>query len=62
MESQNLRDLIIEVIKTMPETSTLEEITCRIDIMVNVLEGLRDGTEGNTIGTTDLLRKINKWH
>ncbi len=61
MGAIKLRDTTIEVIKNLPQGCTLEEIMYEINLTAQVLEGLKDSEEGNTISTESLLKKIDKW-
>ncbi len=61
METIRLRDATIEVIKNLPKSCTIEDIMYEINLTAQVLEGLKNTEEGNTISTESLLNKIDKW-
>jgi predicted transcriptional regulator len=56
-----LKDLTIEVLKNISPSATLEEIMYKINLTAQVVEGLKDAEEGQTISTEDLLKKIDSW-
>ncbi len=61
MGAIKLRDTTIEVIKNLPQSCTVEDIMYEINLTAQVLDGLKDAEEGNTISTESLLNKIDKW-
>ena len=58
---QSLKQTSIEIIKSLPDTTSLEEIMYRINLTAQVMEGLKDEQNGKTISTEDLLKKIDAW-
>ena len=58
---QTLRDTSIEVIKSLPQTCSMEEIMYQINLTAQVLDGLKDEQEGKTISTDELLKRLDKW-
>ena len=58
---QSLRQTSIEIIKNLPDSSSLEEIMYKINLTAQVMEGLQDEQKGKTISTEELLKKIDKW-
>ncbi|MBI4648914.1 MAG: hypothetical protein HY738_20585 [Bacteroidia bacterium] len=58
---QTLKNLSINVIKSLPENTTLEEIMYQIHLMAQVLEGFKDEEKGKLISTTELLKRIQQW-
>jgi hypothetical protein len=61
MQTQSLRDAAIDVIKTLPVAASLEEIVYQINIVAQVLEGLKDKQNANVISTDDLLKETESW-
>ena len=58
---QSLKQASIEVIKSLPDSSSLEEIMYELNLTAQVLEGLSDEEKIKTITTTDLLNRVKKW-
>lgn len=58
---QSLKQTSIEIIKNLPESSSLEEIMYKINLTAQVMEGLQDEQNGKTISTEELLKMIDKW-
>ncbi len=56
-----LKDAAIEVIKKMPENSSLEDIMYELDVIAQVLDGLKDAEAGKVISTEELLRRVDQW-
>jgi hypothetical protein len=61
MRQLSIKQTTLEVVKTLPENSTLEEIMYQINLAAQTLTGLKDIEEGKTISTSDLLDKVNQW-
>jgi len=59
---KSLKQTSIKVIHGLPETSTLEDIMYEINLTAQVLEGLENEKKGKTITTSELLKRIEKWH
>ena len=56
-----LKETAIETIKKMPDGSTLENIMYQINLVAQVLEGVKDAEEGRLITTEELLARVEKW-
>lgn len=56
-----LKATAIETIKKMPDGSTLENIMYQINLVAQVLEGVKDADEGRLITTEELLVRVEKW-
>jgi predicted transcriptional regulator len=56
-----LKDAACELIKKMPENSSLEDIMYEINLLAQVLDGLNDAEEGRVISTEELLRRVDEW-
>jgi len=59
---QSLKQASIEVINSLPDSSSLEEIMYELNLTAQVLEGLSDEEQKRTISTDELLKRIEKWH
>lgn len=57
----SLRDTIIEVIKGLPEDSSLKEIIYAVNLTDQVLEGLEDEAGGRTVTTKEVLAELAQW-
>jgi hypothetical protein len=58
---QSLKQASIDVIRSLPDSSSLEEIMYELNLTAQVLEGLSDEEKNKTITTADLLQRIKKW-
>lgn len=58
---QSLKQTSIEIIKNLPDSSSLEEIMYKINLTAQVMDGLKDEQNGETISTEELLKRIDKW-
>ncbi len=56
-----LKETAIETIRRMPDSCTVEDILYRINFVAQVMEGLEDANAGRTIGTEELLKKVDEW-
>jgi predicted transcriptional regulator len=56
-----LKEATIESIKKMPDGISVEDIMYRINVVAQVLEGLKDADTGRTITTNELLKKVDEW-
>ena len=59
--SLSLRDIALEVIRKLPASTSAEEIMYQINLVANILEGLKDAEQGNTLSTADVLLKVKTW-
>jgi predicted transcriptional regulator len=50
-----------ETLKKMPERSSQERNMCQINLIAQVLEGVKDADEGRLITTEELLARVDKW-
>jgi predicted transcriptional regulator len=57
----SLKDVAIERLKKLPDNVTLEDIMYEINFIAQVVEGLKDAEQGNTITTEELLKKVEQW-
>jgi len=58
---QSLKQASIEVIRSLPDSSSLEEIMYELNLTAQVLEGLSDEEKNKTITTADLLKRVKQW-
>jgi len=56
-----LKDLIMEVLKNVSPSASLEEIMCKVNLAAQVMEGIKDADEGKVISTEVLLKRIDSW-
>lgn len=56
-----LKESAIESIKRLPEECSIEDIMYRIDLVAQVIEGLKDAESGRLITTEELLEKVDQW-
>jgi len=56
-----LKESAIESIKRLPEECSIEDIMYRIDLVAQVLEGLKDADSGRLITTEELLERVDQW-
>jgi len=54
----SLKKASIEVLKSLPDSSSLEDIMYELNMTAQVLEGLSDEEKGKTISTADLLKRV----
>jgi len=56
-----LKNVAIERLKKLPDDVSLEDIMYEINFIAQVVEGLKDAEQGNTITTEELLKKVEQW-
>jgi len=56
-----IKDISIEVIKNLPETSSVEDIMYQLNLVSQVMYGLQDEANGKTKTTSEVLEAIVKW-
>jgi len=56
-----LKETAIATLKKMPDGCSLENIMYQINLVAQVLEGVKDAEEGRLISTEELLARIEKW-
>ncbi|MCG8527035.1 MAG: hypothetical protein MI748_11675 [Opitutales bacterium] len=57
----SIKELVIEKIKEMPETSTFEEIEERIHFMSGVQKAVNSVDSGKSYSTDQIRNKIKEW-
>jgi hypothetical protein len=55
MRQLSIKQTTLEVIRSLPESTSLEEIMYQINLAAQTLEGLRDIREGRTVTSNELL-------
>jgi hypothetical protein len=58
---KSIREATIEVLKNLPDSSSVEDIMYEINLMAQVLDGLQDEEQGNMISTRQMLDRIQSW-
>ena len=57
----SVKNVAIEWLKKLPDDVSLEDIMYEINFIAQVVEGLKDAEQGNTITTEELLKKVEQW-
>jgi predicted transcriptional regulator len=61
MNQISIKQTALDVVKTLLETSSLEEVKYQINLAAQVLEGMEDIKEGRTSTTEELLENMKEW-
>ncbi len=61
MRQLSIKQTALDVVGTLPETCSLEEVMYEINLAAQVLEGMKDIKEGRTSTTNELLDKMEEW-
>lgn len=56
-----LKEAALKTIERLPNGCSLEDIMYEINLVANVLEGVKDAEAGKVITTEELLKKVEKW-
>ena len=56
-----VKDTILESIKRLPDECSLEDIIYQIDLVAQVLEGMKDTNSGRLVTTEELLERVDQW-
>lgn len=56
-----LKEATMQIIKTLPDNCTIEDIMYEINFVAQVYEGLEDSKNGKVITTEELLRRVDSW-
>lgn len=59
--SLNMKELVLEVTKKMPDDASLEEIVDAIIVEISIKKGLTDFKNGRYTSQEDLLKEIDLW-
>lgn len=55
------KDEVRDLLNTMPDEATLEDIQYHIYVLQKVLKGLEEVEGGKTISHEEVLRKMSRW-
>ncbi|HEY2252028.1 MAG TPA: hypothetical protein VGH74_13240 [Planctomycetaceae bacterium] len=55
------RDTVIEIIKRMPEGSSISEIIAELSVRKQIDEGLRELESGDGIPHEEVKRELSRW-
>ena len=58
---QSVKDLILELIRAMPENHSYDEILRELAFVRMVDRGLEDAGKGRTIDTDELRQRVRRW-
>jgi len=61
MRQLSIKQATLDVVKSMPETSSVEDVMYQINLIAKAVEGVNDIKDGRTSTTSELLDKVNKW-
>lgn len=56
-----LKGLILEVLKNVSPSASLEEIMYKINLAAQVMEGIKDADAGRVVSTDELSKRIDSW-
>ena len=56
-----LKETAIESIRCLPDECSIEDIMYRIDLVAQVLEGIKDADAGRLLTTEELLERVDRW-
>jgi hypothetical protein len=56
-----LKEATIETIKRLPDGCSPEDIMYRVNLVAQILEGIRDADAGRCITTDELLDRVDQW-
>ena len=56
-----IKELVMEVTNSLPDTATFEDIINAIYTRLQIEQGLKDVEEGNVFSTEELLEEMKKW-
>lgn len=57
----SLKEASIEIIKRLPDESSLEDIMYEINFVSQVLDGIKDAENSRTLTTEELLKRVDQW-
>ncbi len=57
----SLKEATIEIIKRLPDGCSLEDIMYEINLVAQVLDGLKDAEAGRLLTTEELLNRVEQW-
>ena len=56
-----IKELVMEVTSTLPDTATFEDVIEAIYIRIKIEEGLKDSEINKGLSTEELLEELKKW-
>lgn len=56
-----IKESAIETIKRLPDGCTIEDIMYELNFVAQVVEGINDADNGNTLTTEEVLKKVEEW-
>ena len=56
-----LKEAALKTIERLPNGCSLEDIMYEINLVANVLEGVKDAEAGKMITAEELLKRVEKW-
>lgn len=56
-----LKEIAIETIKRLPDECSAEDIMYGVNLVAQVLEGLKDAEAGKLLSTEELLKRVEQW-
>ena len=56
-----MKELVMEVTNTLPDTATFDDIIEAIYIRLQIEEGIKNIQNDETLSTEDLIEDIEKW-
>ena len=56
-----MKELVMEVTSTLPDTATFDDIIEAIYIRLKIERGIEDSQNNNCFSTEELLEEIEKW-
>jgi predicted transcriptional regulator len=56
-----IKDAAIETIKRLPDECSVDDIMYEINLIAQVLDGLKDAEDGKILTTEELLGRVDKW-
>jgi len=57
----SIKNITLERIKNLPDNVTIEDLMYEINVIAQVLDGVRDDEEGRTLTEEELAARIEKW-
>ena len=61
MRQLSIKQTALDVVGTLSETCSLEEVMYEINLAAQVLEGMKDIKEGITLTTKEFIDKMEEW-
>ncbi len=57
----SIKEASIQTIQKLPDGCSIDDIIYEINFVAQVLEGIKDADDGNTMTTEELLKKVDEW-